>query len=189
METLSQIYSRHMGTRGGGDKGTLHSYIPVYEEILRSFRTMPGNVIELGVFRGDSMRMWEEYFTCATVYGAELCEQPVGGMADLRPMIAEGVHKIVLCNVVDPVEVDKHFRGMEFNVIIDDASHVLEYQVAAYHNFKANLAPGGVYIIEDVQDIDNARQFFTGIDINRRVEIHDLRNQKGRYDDVLVVIR
>jgi spermidine synthase len=75
-----------------------------------------------------------------------------------------------------------------FDVVIEDANHDLASQLAIYKNFRSHLAPGGIYIIEDVENIDRDIETFRNIDPERRVQIIDLRSCKGRYDDVLVVI-
>lgn len=184
-ETLSDIYAS-LARRGiKSDKGDLHSYLPVYAELLEPYRS--GSLLEIGVFKGDSLHLWERYFA-GRVCGIDLCDQPLDGMADLRPMIAAG-HDIVLMSATDPEAAERHFADAKFDVIIEDASHALNEQVSIYRNFRDKLAPGGVYVIEDVQDIDNARGALEKIDPERSVEILDRRTIKGRYDDVLVIIR
>lgn len=182
-ESLEQIHRRT-----GGDKGTVHSYLEAYEELLSPYRFKDGNVLEVGVFRGESMRMWEQYFPAAVVYGIDLCDQPLG-LADLRPMLAECAHRIVFMDAANPVEVERNFGGMRFNVIIEDAGHHPDQQLAIYRNFRDKLAPGGVYIIEDIADLDSTRAVFEGMDPTRTVTIIDRRAVKGRFDDVLVVVR
>ena len=181
--TLDQIYQKH---RQGAfpDKGTTHSYIEPYAELLEPYRETAKAILEIGIFGGASMRMWQEYFNGA-VYGIDCDEQPHGGMADLRPMIAEGVHNIHIMDASDNKQVKKHFKGIKFDVVIDDASHVLDQQVKTYNNFKPFLNKGAIYIIEDVQDIDKDRWVFESMGAT----ILDRRSVKGRYDDVLIIIK
>jgi len=171
------------------DKNSTHSYIPVYEELLAPYRLDPRNkILEIGLFSGHSLLMWEEYFQ-GDVYGIDCSDQPHGGMMDLRPLIALGTHKISIFDASDPIRVEKYFKGIQFNVIIEDASHDINQQVEIYNNFKSYLAPDGIYIIEDVQDIDNTRSIFEALDPKRTIQILDRRQVKNRYDDVLIVIK
>lgn len=188
--TLSEISKQFEGPdcHTGTDKGTVHGYLETYEKLLAPYRNTRGNVLEIGLMSGQSLLMWEKYFRNATVYGMDLCDQPHGGLADLRPLIAEGVHNIRLGNAAEQATVDELFGTLQFNVIIEDAGHDLDSQLAIYKNFRQRLSPGGIYIIEDVADIDASRARFEQIDPERRVEILDLRSVKNRYDDVLVVI-
>jgi cephalosporin hydroxylase len=51
---------------------------------------------------------------------------------------------------------DKFFGTTEFDVIIDDASHALENQLANLSVYLPRLKSGGFYIIEDVANESNA---------------------------------
>jgi SAM-dependent methyltransferase len=189
MDTLAQIYDRHKapGLEGFGDKGTIHSYIDVYSRLLEPYRRSARNVLEIGILSGMSLLMWEEFFGDASVYGVDLCERPVSGRYDLGPLIRDG-HKIRLFDATDPVQVASQFPTELFDVVVEDASHVFEHQIAAYNNFRDRLSPGGIYVIEDVADLDKHRGAFEAIDPSRRVDVFDLRSVKGRFDDVLVTI-
>jgi SAM-dependent methyltransferase len=188
VKTLAQIYESYQSPASWGDKGTVHSYIEVYERMLASYRFRPGvKVLEIGLMNGASMQMWEEFFTNGTVYGIDLNDHPLD-MVDLSPMIAEGTHHITLIDATNPVLVNQHFGGMKFDVIIEDASHLLEHQFSIYENFKDKLNPGALYVIEDIENIDATRERFEQIDPAKHVTIIDRRGVKGRFDDVLVVI-
>ena len=69
-----------------------------------------------------------------------------------------------------------------FDLIIDDGCHNLYSQIACLFSLEPYLAKGGFYVIEDVQDIDSAREMATMF----RGNLEDLRHVKGRYDDILV---
>lgn len=155
--------------------------------MLEPYRHTARKVLEIGILSGCSLRMWEEYFTSAEVHGVDLCEVPLN-MFDLRPMIEEGTHHISLLDATFPDQVEAHFSGIEFDVIIEDASHAIDHQLAIYANFKNKLSKNGIYIIEDVADIDATHALFEKLDPNRNWQIIDRRNVKGRFDDVLVVI-
>lgn len=187
MKTLAEIYPPYSNSASWGDKNTVHSYVPVYERLLAPYRDTARRMLEIGILTGASLKMWEEYFHSSEVHGVDLCVTPLN-MADLGPMIASGKHNISLFDASDSVEVEKHFGGVLFDVIVEDASHLFAHQMGMYYNFKRHLATGGIYIIEDVDEIDLLRPAFERIDPQKKVEIIDLRPVKGRFDDVLVVI-
>ncbi len=187
MQTLKEIYLKNL-VNGQSDKGNVHSYIDVYEVLLAPYRETANNVLEIGVFSGQSLIMWEQYFWGVPCYGIDCSDQPHGGIQDLRPMIAEGTHNIVIMDGTKKSDIEKNFKGVIFDVIIDDGSHQLEHQLDSYKHFKSHIAKGGIYIIEDIQDIDANRDKFFNIDPTKKVEILDRRSIKNRYDDVLIVI-
>lgn len=186
MKTLQQIWE---GMEMKSDKGDIHSYLPVYEEILAPYRHTAENVLEIGVFKGASLLMWEKYFTKAKVHGIDCDEQPHGGIADLRPLIAEGTHNIHILDATNEFQIHQAFRGMTFQVICDDGGHNLFSQLKSYEILSKYLDDNGLYIIEDVQDIDVSREMFHNIDPTKEVTILDRRHVKGRYDDTLIIIR
>lgn len=186
MQTLNEIYQKNL-VNGWPDKGDIHSYVEIYEEILKPYR---GKCIfmEIGLFSGQSLRMWEQYFNEGKCYGIDCSDQPVGGMQDLRPMIAEGTHNIIIMDGTSENDIEKNFKDVMFDVIIDDGSHNLEHQLESYKHFKKHLSKGAIYIIEDIQDLDSNRAAFENIDKDKKVTILDRRSIKNRYDDVLIVI-
>ena len=150
------------------DKGSVHSYVDAYEQILKPYRETAMNVLEIGLFNGNSLRMWEQYFTNASVHGIDCDEQPHGGMADLRPMILSGKHNIHILDGTSEEQVDKEFAGVKFNVVWDDGSHLLETQL---------------------QTINKDKWVFDLMSSAFDVQVIDLRSVKGRYDDCLIIIK
>lgn len=185
MKTLQKIWDE---LPMKSDKGDIHSYIEMYEEILAPYRTTAKNILEIGLFNGASLIMWEKYFT-GKAYGVDCDEQPHGGMADLRPMINSGAYNIFILNAEDEWHIKKAFGDTKFDVIVEDAGHDLGQQLKMYHVLSPYLSKGGIYIIEDIQDLDATREIFENIDSAKEVTILDRRNIKNRYDDVLVIIK
>lgn len=188
METLVQIWERLSKDGYETDKGSVHSYLPIYETVFAPYREAAKNVLEIGIFKGDSLRLWEEYFINAEVHGVDCDEQPHGGMADLRPMIAEGNHNIHIIDAVKWWDYKGMFNTKWYDIIIEDAGHHVEQQLELYKVFKPALSKGGLYIIEDIQNIDETTGYFETIDQEKTITIIDNRHIKGRYDDVLVII-
>lgn len=189
MSQLRSIWNKMYANGVETDKGSVHSYIDVYEELLLPYREKANKVLEIGIFKGNSMRMWEQYFTKAEVHGADCSDQPHGGMADLRPMIAEGSHFIHIMDATSELDIQKEFRGMLFDVIIDDGNHNVMSQLRSYELLSKFLTDGGIYIIEDIENIDETRPLFEKIDSTKNIEILDRRAVKNRFDDVMVIIK
>ena len=45
------------------DKNTLHSYLPLYDDLLKPIKNTKGNILEIGVHVGGSIKLWSDYFT------------------------------------------------------------------------------------------------------------------------------
>lgn len=186
MDTLAEIYKRHSGHGKFNDKNTTHSYLPVYEEILRPYRETSERVIELGVLDGHSWAMWREYFPYADVCGVDCDEQPLGGAYNLQPMIEKSRGAIWIFDATDAAAVAERCLGRNlFSVIIEDCSHQIEQQVQLFQVWKEYLNRGAIYIVEDIADVDRDRVVFEELGF----EIIDRRNVKQRFDDVLAIWR
>lgn len=183
---LREIYNKHFDGKWP-DMYTVHSYGEVYETLLEPYRETAKNVLEIGLFSGLRLKIWDEYFKGA-VFGIDCDEQPVGGMADLRPLIESQLYNIHIFDACDKLEIENRFSRIKFDVIIEDAAHSIEQQLELYKAWKPYLSENSLYVIEDVQDIDRDREKFLSMDSEKSIEVIDLR-ASGRYDDVLIVIK
>lgn len=181
--TLLELYNKHK--KGDWpDKGSTHSYIEVYEEILAPYRHTAKNILEIGLMSGESLRMWDEYFS-GTVYGMDCDIKPINGLADLTGAIADGMN-IAIGDASNPADIAKFFTGIKFDVVIEDAGHSFEQQVKIFSTVGRYLNhDGGIYIIEDVQDIDRNKSVFEWMG----GKVIDRRHIKNRYDDVLIILK
>jgi len=182
MKTLHEIYEKFK-VGDWPDKNSIHSYIPVYEEILKPYRYEAKNILEIGLMSGESLRMWNRYFS-GMVYGIDCSLKPINGQADLTQVIKDG-YNVRIGDASNPADIELNFRGMKFDVVIEDANHDIDQQLDIYKTLKPYLSGNAIYIIEDVQDIDRDTYLFEAIG----GEIIDRRHIKNRYDDVLVIIR
>lgn len=179
METLSEIYKRYSVAEdtGSGDKGTVHSYILVYESLLEPYRHRFANFMEIGLARGLSIAMWREYFPFPQV---KVIGMDLSLAFDPKPLEDWGAEFII-------GDSRTAQTAYQFDVIIDDGSHDHKDQEATFLNLREKMVKGGLYIIEDVNGIDTLREKFAAL--NPNMEVIDLRAVKGRFDDVLVVYR
>jgi|ERR1035437_2727524 predicted O-methyltransferase YrrM len=152
-----------------------HGYTPYYDSLLRGRQV--GRVLEIGVAGGASMRMWKEYFCLppAEIFGIDNDPSHI--------FQADHIHT-VLCDAGDSsglAAVATEFGG-GFDLILDDGSHYPDQQVAAFRALLPFLAPGGIYIIEDVSQIEQVSN-----QISFPHEIHRFNKCSNPSDDSLIV--
>lgn len=170
--TLLEIWEKYKS-----DKGTVHSYMPYYNKVLEDYKHTENGVLEIGVSGGNSIKMWREYFTKAKMYGNDL---------SFHQRVLDGVKNVkwLKGNQSD----EKTFKEIQnLDVIIDDGSHKLHDQLKSFKLLWPKLNPGGIYIIEDIRDIDGEKEHFTKL--HKNVFVHDFRKLKNRSDDVIIEIR
>ena len=124
-----------------------HHYFDIYTKHFDQYRDRPINMLEIGVFRGGSLRMWKDYFhPDSTIVGIDIdktCKDHeiadrnvyvrIGSQADLKFL----------------AEVNEEFGP--FDIILDDGSHKTHHQNISFGAlFRSALKDGGCYMVEDV---------------------------------------
>lgn len=173
MKTLKEIYSSYNTESpvDGGDKGTVHSYIEhYYESAFVDYRFTAKRILEIGINNGHSLMMWKEYFPNAEVIGVDI----------KLPEVNTGCQMI--CG--DATDPNTFLNLDNFDVIIDDGSHMFKHQIKSFEILFPKLVSGGIYIIEDIRKIDESKSSFEKL--HPSCKIFDFRNLKNRSDDVII---
>lgn len=126
-----------------GDLHKWHHYFDIYERHLSRYKNSAFRFLEIGVFRGGSLRLWREYFgpealivgvdrdaSCAR-FGGEFGQVRIGDQADatfLRSVLEE----------FGP-----------FDAVLDDGGHTARQQIVSLEVLYPELASDGVYLCED----------------------------------------
>lgn len=175
-KTLTEIYNKYKNYNGG-DKGTSHSYIDIYENLLTPLRNNNISLLEIGVYRGHSMMLWKEFFINGKIFGIDINKNRLE-FKDDGFIVVEG-------DATKEQDINNFFHDMTFDIIIDDGSHKLKDQIASYNILYNKLNPNGLYFIEDIQNFKYCDQF---LQLNPKTYIFDLRKNKNRNDDILIKI-
>lgn len=137
-----------IGLRCGTDKAWHHNYTPRYEAALKALRDKPVTLLELGIggdddptAGGQSLRMWAEYFTDGDIIGLDLYPKTLDLPDNVTVYTGSQNDPAVLAQI--------HDTHGDFDVIIDDASHVSSLTIASFELLWPWLKPGGFYIVED----------------------------------------
>jgi hypothetical protein len=171
------------------DKNTTHSYLPLYQKLLKNKRETAKNVLEVGIHMGGSIKLWSDYFTNATVYGLDIIH-----IDDMWECIKNN-EKIILYTSTDAYNDEffiNHFlnRNMRFDFMLDDGPHTLESMRQFIKLYSQIMTDDGILIIEDVQSWDWIDTLKDEVPENLKqfIKIYDLRPNKNRYDDIVFTI-
>lgn len=143
----------------GSDKGsTKHRYTELYHLLFHPLRDRAIRFLEMGLLIGGpelghdadratadlpSIRMWLEYFPQAQITGLDISD--FSWFSDPRFTFKR-------CDMDRRENIAAAFHDESpFDVIIDDASHASHHQQYAFLELFPKLAPGGIYIIEDLR--------------------------------------
>jgi len=117
-------------------------FIEIYEKYLKDYRDKEIKLLEIGVDKGDSLRLWREYFTNAKICGIDIKQKKFN---------IDGVD--ILCGDQCDHEFLKSIveKYKNFDIIIDDGSHVSKHIIKSLEFLFNYLKQNGLYIIEDLQ--------------------------------------
>ena len=176
------------------DKNNTHSYLPLYQKLLKNKKITAKNILEIGIGdfgekNGGSIKLWKDYFTNATIYGLDIL--PINRVMD-------GLlnnNRIILYTSIDAYNNDffkNHFlnKNIKFDFMLDDGPHTLKSMKQFIKLYSQIMTSDGILIIEDVQSMDWIDILKNEVPqhLKEYIKIYDLRKNKNRYDDIVFTI-
>jgi len=128
------------------DAGTKPAfYYRKYDEIFGSRRFAPSAIVELGVHRGESTKVFATVYPNAKIIGIDLYlkEIDITGYPNLSYVQIDQTDSNALRALVDA----NFPSGLD--LVIDDASHIGAFSYETFNILFPMLKSGGLYIIED----------------------------------------
>lgn len=125
-----------------------HGYLPYYRSQLGGLRLRRMTVFEIGVGgderseAGGSLQLWRDYFARSMIIGIDIHPKVISFGPHVKFEQADQNSAADLSRVVE-----KHGRP---TIVIDDGSHIGEHILASFTYLWPQVAPGGVYVIEDL---------------------------------------
>jgi hypothetical protein len=171
------------------DKNTVHSYLPLYEKLLSGKKNTAKNVLEVGIHMAGSIKLWNDYFKNAKVYGLDIMH-----INDVWDGIKHN-EKIILHTSTDAYNPDFFItnflnKNIKCDFMLDDGPHTLESMKQFIKLYSNIMTDDGILIIEDVQSWDWIDILKNEVPnhLKQYIKIYDLRENKNRYDDIVFTI-
>lgn len=146
VNNLDDIAIRH-GTdksTAGTRKLSAKAYTVAYNNYLEAVKDEPIVMLEIGIWQGSSMRMWEEFLPNARLFAIDIdpsCKRHETERS--KVFIGDQTNSTFLKRVAEAA-------GGSFNCIIDDGGHRMEHHQASLSVLWSHLKDGGWYAIEDL---------------------------------------
>jgi hypothetical protein len=156
MANLTQL-ANHFQSDKGAHWSFRHKYTYLYDLIFWPYRDAPIDFLELGLAVGGpetvhgqrermvgspSVAMWLEYFRAATVHGFDISD-----FSHLR----HERFRFVRGDAGVDADLQRLAQSVaKSDIIVDDASHASYHQQLALKVLWPRVAPGGLYVIEDL---------------------------------------
>jgi len=127
-----------------------HFITDVYPMLFDPIRYTMESILELGVWKGGSVKAFHDYFPNTRIIGVDidLSTCAAFGLPDSKTYPRMTLLTANQGNVGDMRNLGEGHGP--FEVIIDDAGHKYSQQITSFEALWPYVAPGGLYIIEDV---------------------------------------
>jgi len=152
--TASSIYAKlddlsEIALKFNTDKNYLHNYTPVYDFYFNKMRNSILKFLEIGYYRGESARTWQEYFPNATLHFIDI--DPNSFKLHSHGISKERCkfHLVDQGNEESLKKFAEEVKG-DFDIIIDDGGHTMKQQILSFKVLFPLLKSGGIYVIEDL---------------------------------------
>ena len=119
-------------------------YFPIYERFFAQFVNKSITFIEIGVYRGGSLRMWRKYFgPYTTIVGI-----------DIEPTCRQYADKMTHIEIGDQKDSEFLERVLEKygkpDVVLDDGSHTQEDLWSTFRYLYPHVQNNGIYCVESL---------------------------------------
>lgn len=136
-KTIEQLFAEN---KGRVCHKWMH-YLPVYDRFFAAYKNKPINILEVGVSHGGALEIYSDYFHPeSNIVGVDiepLCKSIEGGNI----------------KIFTGSQSDRQFMEsipFEFDIIIDDGSHLQSDIKETFNIMFPKLKTGGLYFVEDL---------------------------------------
>ncbi len=132
LKNLSQLYKANKFELG---------YIDVYEKYFENIKDKELKILEIGIDKGPSLKVWSEYFKNSKIVGLDI--KPIRlDIKNVELFFGDQTDTKFLTTIVN--------KYNNFDIIIDDGSHISSHVIKSFNYFFDFLNDGGLYFIEDL---------------------------------------
>ena len=121
---------------------TKQDFMHLYKNYFESFRNKKLNLLEIGIDKGNSLRVWREFFSNANIIGIDI-EKKDFKIDGVDFFIGDQSNLNFLKTVINKYKT--------FDIIIDDGSHFTKHIITSFNILFPYLNENGMYIVEDLQ--------------------------------------
>lgn len=138
---LEEIFDKY-----DSDKNSkFHNYCRQYESLFNNYRLNKLKYLEIGILKGESLKIMREVFTNAQyIVGIDInqtCKQFENSDKNIFTEIGDATDKHFIDKIIE--------KYGKFDIILDDGSHTNEDVIKTFEILFPLLNDDGLYIIED----------------------------------------
>jgi len=139
MKSLEEISLNYKSDKGA----VYHNYLQIYEKYFNKYRNNLKNFLEIGLWEGESLKMWREYFNVGNLVGVDILDLSHIKLKDTIILLGDQSNR-------DHLNYISKTTYSEFDIIIDDGGHMMHQMQITLGTMFKYLKSGGVFVIEDL---------------------------------------
>ena len=138
------------------EKITAHGYAKVYEDLFQPIKNETLKILEIGSFYGNASAALFFYFKKSLIYSADINPDmyKYKGSRLENFYVDSSSRESIDKNILD--------KDIDFNIIIEDASHMLKDQIISLFMLFPKIKKGGIFIIEEIDFPEKREDMRTG---------------------------
>lgn len=140
-DTLDTIFKKYNTDKNSSH----HNYSRQYETLLYSYRSKPIRFLEIGVFKGESIKAFREVFENAIcLVGLDInpaCRQYEDLSKNIHIELGDASTSVFIEYITN--------KYGKFDIILDDGSHRNNHVIESFELLFPLLNDNGLYIVED----------------------------------------
>jgi hypothetical protein len=124
------------------------------QEFIEFYRGLAGKniktILELGMFEGGSLVLFDKLFKPEKIVGVDIRKQPIEPLEAYcanNPQVLTYYGLSQTDDILSRILAENFPNGID--LIVDDASHLYEFTKRTFEICFPHLRPGGTYVIED----------------------------------------
>ena len=126
------------------DKIIAHGYAKIYENLFKSKKNEHLKILEIGSFYGNASAALFFYFKNSLIYSADINPDmyKYKGSRLKNFFVDSSSRGSINENILE--------KNIEFDIVIEDASHMLKDQIISLFMIFPKIKKGGIFIVEEV---------------------------------------
>jgi hypothetical protein len=185
-----EVFKKNGSDKGGENRSQnnkiIHFYGEFYEETLKDLKV--NNLLELGIGQfknelpGASIRAWKEIYPEAKIHATDIRSELLFKEKNIETYYVDQFDRSEL------LKLKEKFKDINFEVIVDDGSHIFEANILSFEILYEKLADNGFYFIEDVKYLD-LKKYYKYLNKRFNFKIVECFNININYAQCIVAVK
>ena len=139
LEELFNKYGSDKGSKKASWSPNIHYYHRMYSILFEPIREEVKCLLEIGVWRGASLKAYMGFFPNASLWGIDILKYKQKKYKRINLITGDAFKDDIIKLIPENIDI-----------IIEDSDHTLSSQLKALKGYWPKLKKGGLFIIEDI---------------------------------------